>query len=130
MKEPIRFWRMTSFAVLAVALTAILSSLGMLWWALQSAQQAVSDPAEREYLAGMALVSGVLLIFALFCAGLLMIRYLSFRMRPPRPRREQTEYVDAWKIAGQRFKLDDDRDEDEDEDEDEAEDGGDAADPP
>jgi hypothetical protein len=55
-------------------------------------------------------VAGVLLIFALFCIGLLVIRYLSYRLQLERGKHEPTVYVDAWRLAGERFRLPEEQD--------------------
>jgi len=109
-KNPNRFWRNTSFVILSLALAGIAAAMGVLLATFQRGRETVAEEAMRRYLAGMAVVSGVLLIFALFCIGLLVIRYLTFRVQLERSRHAPTEYVDVWRLAGQRFRLPEEQD--------------------
>ena len=64
-----------------------------------------STPERRQYFGLLAMIAGLLLIFMLFCLALLSVRFFSFP--PGRSGRNTpgTEYVDAWKLAGERFEL-------------------------
>ena len=85
-------------------------AVGILFATFQAVGGFVTGQDVRRYLLAMALVAGGLLVFAWFCIGVLLIRYLSFRMSLRRGFSKPTEYVDAWKIAGERLQVPDDED--------------------
>ena len=86
--------------------------MGVLVAVLQGIGAKVPDPAVKRYLAVLAVVAGVLLVFGLFCTGLLVTRYMFGRIRSTQGRHPPTEYVNAWKIAGERLTLPDQDDDD------------------
>ena len=114
-KGPPRFWRLTSLVLAVVSLLSIAGAMGVMVAVFQGIGAIESDPAARRYLAALAVVAGVLLIFALFCTSLLITRYMFGRLNSMRGRHPPTDYVDAWKIAGQRLEVPDEDPDDEDE---------------
>ena len=124
MKQSDRFWHVAVFSLATLAMGAMAGAIFVLHWSYGIAEQAIDDEAKKHYLAGLSVITGVLIIFAAFCLGLVMIRYFVHRMKMLQGQSEPTEYVDAWKIAGQRFTLPEEldnsqwKDEDEQDDED------------
>jgi len=103
------------FVVLSAALLVMIVVLGVLLLvALEAAEDA--DAQTRSYLARMAWLFLIMLLLTVLCLFWLSIRYLIIWTRT-RARRHETPYVNAWAMAGQRFKLD--------EEDRSAEDGGD-----
>ena len=108
--DPLSFWRKNGMIIFALALAAIAGAVGILFATFQAVGGVITGQDVRRYLLAMALVAGGLLVFAWFCIGLLLIRSLSFRLAMRRGATGPTEYVDAWKSAGQRLELPDDED--------------------
>ena len=71
------------------------------------------DENVKELLVRLSVVSFVLLALTLVLFFWVMIRLLRSKFKPQSPAKE-TPYVDAWKVAGERFQLDasDEREED------------------
>ncbi len=69
------------------------------------------NAAMRKILARFAWVSLVVLSFAIVLLFWAVMRFYRER-HPPRRERTHTPYVDAWSLAGKRFKLEDDEQED------------------
>lgn len=63
-----------------------------------------NDPI-RRFFSTMAVVIGALLVFSVFCTAVVVIRYFGRRIRMLQNRHAPTEYVDAWKLAGQRLQT-------------------------
>jgi uncharacterized membrane protein len=103
--RPYEYWRRANLVLLIVSLSAIVAGLTTLLVGLWHAEQVV-PPARRAYLAGMAVLTTVLLIVALFCLVMLVVRLLIFRLEN-RPKGRPTEYVNAWDLAGQRTEVPD-----------------------
>ncbi len=113
-----RFWRTSRLLTLSVSVVALIGAA----WMLLAAAAAVTPetpPSARQYLLALAVTAGMLLALTIFCLGLLIIRYLAFRTPRPTGKRRPTEYVDAWKLAGERMEVPDEDDDEEDDDEDE-----------
>lgn len=106
---PGSFWRATNYVLLVMGLGALIGAIGFLLITFGALEQlprtGVFTEVFRKFLVTMAVVVGVLLIFLTFCTALLVIRYFSHRIRRLQGRHGPTPYVDAWKLAGQRFKL-------------------------
>lgn len=68
---------------------------------------AAAAPAEQKaYLARLAWVCAVVAAMVAVAMVWVVMRFLSFRLTSG-VKRTPTEHVDAWKLAGQRFKLTD-----------------------
>lgn len=104
-----RYWRLASYTILGISACALIGALLMFLRVLRMVNRSVADPQARQVIGILSLMAGMLLIFAIFCLGLLLIRYASFRAIR-RFKRTQTPFVNAWEIAGQRFKLTDEND--------------------
>ncbi len=107
------FWRATTFALLAVALMGLVSTMGFLLITIRTLQTSsrhfhqglfLTDPF-RKFLVTMAVIVGLLLVFSVFCTAVLVIRYFTHRMRSLQLKHPPTPYVDAWKIAGERLEV-------------------------
>jgi hypothetical protein len=106
------FWRVTTFALLAVGLVAMVMAMAYILIFLRTVQTSfrmfgsipLTEPF-KAFLIKMAVVVGALFIFSIFCTAALVIRYFGHRMRLLQSRHEPTEYVDAWRIAGERLET-------------------------
>ena len=96
-------------ALLALGLAVVLDK------ALAAA--AATEGDVRRHLVGLAWLAAALLALALMTMLWVVVRLILFRARLRR-QPTATKYVDAWSLAGKRFKLDEEEDED-DEDDDE-----------
>ena len=95
----VRFALLTSvLALMAVVLCALL------FITLRATLRAAPDL--RDYLGRLAWLCLAMLLLTLLGLVWIVVRYAIHRTRPP-SRHEPTEYVDAWAIAGKRFKLQD-----------------------
>lgn len=104
------FWRVTTFALLGLGLLAMVGAIGMVLIVCRFAPKISvlpHDPHDpiHEFFSTMAVVVAALLVFSIFCTAVVVIRYFSHRMRKLQNRHLPTEYVDAWKIAGQRLQA-------------------------
>ena len=90
-------------AILAVCLAAIAVGLGvMVFLAARQIPEAVGP--KRKYFSYVALTSVLLLGATLVALGWVLIRLVTDRLGA-RKARSVTPYVDAWSLAGKRFKL-------------------------
>jgi hypothetical protein len=108
-------------ALVTVVLVAVAVGLGVQIAIASRAAVEASPPAQRHFgrLARIALLLLAIDLLAMFWLG---IRVLALRFRSREPRQGRVPYVDAWSVAGKRFRMDE---------EDEAEEGpSDAPDPP
>ncbi|NQU76985.1 MAG: polysulfide reductase NrfD [Planctomycetes bacterium] len=101
---PARFWRLTSLVVLAMALAAFSGAIAVLLVAAQSYDR-LADETHRQNMLHMQVLIATLLLIALFCIATLIIRYMSHCLQRRLGRHGPTEYVDAWKLAGQRLQV-------------------------
>ena len=113
--RPPRGWRTTSMVLAVASLLLMAGAMAVLVAVFQGIGALESDPAAKRSVAVLAVVAGVLLIFALFCTLLLVMRYLFGRLHSMQGRHAPTEYVDAWKIAGQRLEVPEEDSQDPDE---------------
>jgi hypothetical protein len=105
--------RSVSFGLVIVGQVAIAAGLvAMLVITIQGAV-AISDPDARKLLLRLAWLSLLLLLLMLLLMVWAVIRHIRYRLRPAPPFKP-TPYVNAWELAGKRFKLEDDDTEDED----------------
>jgi hypothetical protein len=94
--------RRSRVILLALAMAAIFTALSIMYMAFQAFVEADVEEASRRHIARLAIIAGALLVFALFCVGALILRYLAYG-RLSRPiSGEPTDYVNAWDLAGQR----------------------------
>ena len=104
-----------NFVILIITLAAIAAGLAVLIGLTTRAAAAVDDAQAQRLLARLAWVSVALLALTLIVLLWMVMRFVRRRFRPPG--RSCTPYVDAWALAGQRFKLEENPlDEDDDED--------------
>ena len=101
-----------SWAIVTVMLVVICAGLVvMLAMTVRGAMR--SDGATAQYYGRMAWLSLALLALNVVLLAWVVIHYVSGRLARKSSRRP-TKYVDAWAIAGQRFKLDEEAEEQED----------------
>jgi len=111
--EPVKALRRINFLVLIISLGTVAAMLGALLAVLTQAM-AGADPSTKTFLARMAWAVLAVLAGTLVLLVWVMTRYIAYRLRP-RETRKPTEYVDAWALAGKRFKLQDEPQQDQDE---------------
>jgi membrane protein implicated in regulation of membrane protease activity len=97
--------RSIDFAIAAISLAVIGTSLGCLVFIAIGHASTASEPAVRRYLLRLAWISLTLLLFVVLVFAWLVVRRVSARMRERRRTPQPTPYLDAWALAGQRFKL-------------------------
>jgi hypothetical protein len=100
------YTRLTSFAVLLIALLVLVAMLtGLLLLLLGAAGSA--EPERQKYLVRMAsLAMGALVLSILILAGV-VIRYLAQRLTGPSDQFKPMGYESAWKEAGRRLRPED-----------------------
>lgn len=103
-----RLQRRGAILLLALALAANTGAMLVTYFAFEAVVEAGLDVA-----AGLALVVVSLLLIALFCVGVLLLRFLAYAPLMGRKGAGATEYVDAWKVAGERLRIEGDDDDDE-----------------
>ncbi len=91
---------------MAVTLAAMGAGLAALLYITSSQAAIETDPNTRRYLLRLAWLSLAMLLLMVLIFTWVLLRYLASRRnrsnRPP-----STPYVDAWALAGQRYKLKD-----------------------
>jgi len=92
-------------AVVAVVLVVSAVGLGLQIAMISRAARELS-PAARDHLGRIAWIALILLTLDLLAMFWLGIRVLAGRFGSSLPRRKQLPYVDAWSVAGKRFRLD------------------------
>jgi len=100
--------------MLMTALAAIGGAMVLLFIAFRTAEGTELNTETRRILLALAVATAALLVLALFCVGLLLIRFLVFRLKAPPAASGPTEYVNAWEEAGKRLKLPDEEDDEAD----------------
>jgi hypothetical protein len=97
--------RRIDFAIVVISLVVIGTALGCLVFITSGYAAVEHDPNTHRYLARLSLISLILLLFVVFVFAWIVMRYVFLRLQhrgqPGRP----TPYVDAWTLAGKRFKL-------------------------
>jgi hypothetical protein len=103
--------RSASFAFVVLGLVAICAGLGAMLYVTASAVSGVTDLATRKLLARLAWGSMALLCVALVLLVWAVLRHIrqALTSSPPLP---PSQYVNAWELAGKRFKLPEDDDQD------------------
>ena len=103
-----------SFAIVVVTLVAICAGLAaMIVITTRGAREAAEGPKESYYYR-MAWLSLALLALTVIVFVWVIIHHISGRLARKSPR-QTTAHVDAWALAGKRFKLEEDEDSDEEE---------------
>ncbi|MFA6134300.1 MAG: hypothetical protein WC869_09840 [Phycisphaerae bacterium] len=102
MKES-RLLRSVDFAILAIVLVGAGVALGALSYITASFAATETNPATRRFLARLAWMSLSLALLLMVVLAWVWIRHVRVRRALKMP--EPTPYVDAWELAGKRFKL-------------------------
>ena len=128
-EERINRWRTISFTVVIAVVALIVAGCSiMLAITTRAAQEARANPDLRKVLVRLALLSASTLGLALMLLLWSIMRFVGYRFQAGY-KHHRTPYVNAWAVAGERFRLDDDAEDDGTEDEDgEDEDGPDLED--
>ncbi|MHC4294409.1 MAG: hypothetical protein ACYSTL_02365 [Planctomycetota bacterium] len=103
--------RISHFVVTVVLLVGIVVGTGVLIAMATQAGSVTEDVVMRRLLGRMAIVLFVLLALALLLLLSSVMRF--YRARHMRLPRTRTPYVDAWALAGKRFKLENEQSESE-----------------
>ncbi len=98
-------FRSIDFAVVVISLVVIGTALGCLVFITTGHAAAEPDPNVRRYLARLSWIALTLLLFVVVVFVWMVVRYVSLRMRQRSKLAEPTTYLDAWTLAGKRFKL-------------------------
>jgi O-antigen/teichoic acid export membrane protein len=103
-ERPTRFGTV-KYVVLAISLLVFALVLGsMTVYAARKIHEA--DEATRKYVYYLAWTSLLLLGLVIVALIWIIARFLGYRARPSKSK-SATPYVDAWSLAGKRFKLKD-----------------------
>ena len=89
--------------------------------AARAAGATLPGSAPRKAFARLALLSTATLGLSLVLLVWWAARLMSYLLRPTQGPHAPTPHVDAWSVAGKRFRLDEDDDEDDEDDEEEDE---------
>jgi len=104
-----------SFGFVVIGLLALAAGLiAILIIAMQGAMQ-FQDLPTRKLLLRLGWLSLVLLMLTLILLIWAVLRHVRYRLRAAEPP-VRSEYVNAWELAGKRFRLEDHDDLDDDED--------------
>jgi membrane protein implicated in regulation of membrane protease activity len=98
-------FRSIDFAIVAISLVVIGTALGCLLFITAGHAAAEPDPNVRQYLARLSWIALTLLLFVVVVFVWMVVRYVSLRLRQRSKLAEPTTYLDAWALAGKRFKL-------------------------
>ncbi len=96
--------RTVSFIVLMVILLGGIAALGVLLLLLRR-QITIAEVDVRGGVARLAWICAALIGLTLLLVAWATIRYVRFRLHPGGAR-PSPPHIDAWSVAGQRFKLD------------------------
>jgi hypothetical protein len=97
--------RSVDFAVVAVLLAALGAGLAALLYITSCQASVETDPNTRRYLLRLAWLSLAMLLLTVLIFTWVVVRYAAYRFRRSKPR-QPTPYVDAWALAGQRYRVD------------------------
>jgi membrane protein implicated in regulation of membrane protease activity len=98
-------FRSIDFAIVAISLVVIGTALGCLVFITTGYAAAEKDPNVHRYLARLSWIALTLLLFVVVVFAWVVVRYVSLRLRQRSKLAEPTTYLDAWALAGKRFKL-------------------------
>lgn len=96
--------RTANFIILIVSLTAMATGLALLTLVTTRAAGRIGDTETQKLLMRLAWVALALLCLTLVLLLWAVMRFVRSRIRFSR-QRTHTPYVDAWALAGKRFKL-------------------------
>jgi len=105
--------RSASFGIVVVGLVAISAGLVAMLVITTQAAFRTTDPAARKLLARLAWLSLALLCLAVVMVIWCVLRRIRYHVRSQRLPKS-SEYVNAWELAGKRFKLPDEPEDDSD----------------
>jgi membrane protein implicated in regulation of membrane protease activity len=97
--------RSIDFAIVTISLAVIGTALGCLLFITADQAAAAADPRVRRYLLRLSWITLTLLLLLVVLFAWLVARRVSLRLQQRRRPAEPTPYLDAWALAGQRFKL-------------------------
>ncbi|MGA2266652.1 MAG: hypothetical protein ABSH10_09530 [Phycisphaerae bacterium] len=97
--------RRIDFAIMIISLVVIGTALGCLMVITSRYAAIEHDPNVHRYLARLSLIALLLLLFVVFVFCWMVMRYVFLRLRHRGQPRRPTPYVNAWALAGKRFKL-------------------------
>ncbi|HUT02064.1 MAG TPA: hypothetical protein VM031_06390 [Phycisphaerae bacterium] len=113
--EPGKTSRSVSLGLAIVGQAALAAGLTAMLVITTRGASELTDPAARRLLLRLALLSLVLLLGLLLMVVWSIIRYIRHRLHLTKPL-EPSTYVNAWELAGKRFKLEDNDAEEQDRD--------------
>lgn len=87
--------------LLGLSLVSMVAALVAVYLAFSILLQSSLQEETRRNVAALALVAGGLIVFALFCVGVLLLRLVA-RVLIRRRTAARTFYVNAWEEAGRR----------------------------
>lgn len=97
--------RSIDFAIVAISLAVIGTAMGCLVFITAKHATVTTDPQVRRSLARLSWYAFTLLLGVVVLFIWLVVRRVSLLMRQRRRPAEPTPYLDAWTLAGKRFKL-------------------------
>ncbi len=106
MKITTYYMRAANFAILVIALSAMIALLGVLAWSTLDAAGEAQGQQKRNLMLFAYVALGALTFTALLLM-VLVVRYIAQRLTNPPEPFKPTEYEDAWTEAGRRLKPED-----------------------
>jgi len=100
-----RLLRRIEFAVVVITLIVMATGLLCLMFIAAGHAAKESDVELRRTLARLAWMSFALAALVFLVLAWLVIRYVSHYLRQRKAKPQPTPYLDAWALAGERFKL-------------------------
>jgi amino acid transporter len=94
-----------NFAAVVIMLTAMGAAMGAMAYITASQAAAETDPNLRRNLARLAWMSLTLLLILVVVLTWTIIRHISARRSGNVTKPAPTPCIDAWKLAGRRFRL-------------------------
>jgi len=107
-----RLRRRNRMILLALSLLSMAAALVMIYLAFLVLDPMSLREETRRHIMALALVAGGLIIFALFCVGVLLLRLVAQHLLRRRTA-DRTVYVNAWEEAGRRRAVPDEEELDE-----------------
>lgn len=104
--EQRKILRSIDFAIVAVLLVALGAGLGALLYITSSQASVETEPRTRGYLLRLAWLSLAMLLLTVLIFTWVVVRYAAHRFKRSKPH-EPTAYVDAWALAGRRYRVED-----------------------
>lgn len=104
MKTSTHYARTTSFAIIMIFQTALLSLLGVLMYVLLTSAARALDKTMQAYLVKLAYLTGAALVLTAMIFVGTVLHHLSTRLLDPLEPPKKTPYESAWTEAGKRLK--------------------------